>query len=282
MTASGARTCGVVKVAICIVGAPRGSEAMRASRKRRLVHGLQHLADRPWTTSCSTVDTPMGRVLWLTGASPSITHITWPRSSAKVVVWRYDTVLTSSITPAAFHLENFTRLTDFLAGATHEVVVSFAQVYKKTKRNLDAAAQAADFTWTDPTGEEKLLLLTKLAHAAQARRLRMTVCSQRKYVVPGALAARCIDAERLGAIAGRGLRAKLKGNRSDCGCFESRDIWNYDTCPHGCAYYYAVQNRYLALKRYKRHNPTSRILFDAPPGTQVPEEPKGTLPLFPE
>jgi hypothetical protein len=32
-------------------------------------------------------------------------------------------------------------------------------------------------------------------------------------------------------------------NRPECACFEARDIGEYDTCPHGCVYCYAVRNR---------------------------------------
>ncbi|MBN2251624.1 MAG: DUF1848 family protein, partial [Candidatus Altiarchaeota archaeon] len=64
------------------------------------------------------------------------------------------------------------------------------------------------------------------------------------------------------AMGGRPIRARLKGNRPDCGCYESVDIGEYDTCPSGCAYCYAVLHRNLALKRYKIHDPESEFLFD--------------------
>lgn len=81
--------------------------------------------------------------------------------------------------------------------------------------------------------------------------------------------ARCVDATRMDRIArrfGRGEtslagRIKLKGNRAECGCYESRDIGEYDTCPHGCIYYYAVRERDLAVRRYREHDPTSEFLF---------------------
>jgi hypothetical protein len=34
------------------------------------------------------------------------------------------------------------------------------------------------------------------------------------------------------------------------------DIGEYDTCPHGCAYCYAVENRSLAIRRHAQHDPT--------------------------
>ena len=65
-------------------------------------------------------------------------------------------------------------------------------------------------------------------------------------------------------------------------CFASRDIGEYDTCPHGCVYCYAVQNRSLAQARYRQHDPESEFLFS--PGGTVSDAPTATvmqLPLFP-
>jgi Domain of unknown function (DUF1848) len=60
------------------------------------------------------------------------------------------------------------------------------------------------------------------------------------------------------------MKACLMGNREECGCFESRDIGEYDTCPHGCVYCYAVQNQELAKTRYKQHDPLGESLFPLP------------------
>lgn len=179
----------------------------------------------------------------------------------KALVWRYDTVVMSSLTPPEFHIENFRWIASRLEGATNEVVVSFAQAYKKTKRNLDAAALDNGFTWHDPSVEEKRHLLHQLVREARDRKMTLTVCSQRDLLVEGSADTKCVDAQRLSDLAGGTLKARLKGNRKDCGCFESRDIGDYDTCPHGCVYCYAVQNRELALQRFRKHDPDSEFLF---------------------
>ena len=182
----------------------------------------------------------------------------------RAVVWRYDPIIFTSLTPYDFHLRTFEDLCLRLAGATDEVVVSFAQIYKKTKRNTDWAAGRFGFTWEDPPDETKFSLATELAQVAAANSMRFSMCSQRAYLAPGVEEARCIDSERLSDVKGAPIKAKIKGNRPECECYESRDIGAYDTCPHGCVYCYAVQNRALAQKRYKAHDPDSEFLFPPP------------------
>src|SRR5579863_4850689 len=62
-----------------------------------------------------------------------------------VVVWRYDPIVFSSLTPIDWHRRNFEKLAQSLRDTTDEVVVSFAQIYRKTKRNMDWAAQKFNF-----------------------------------------------------------------------------------------------------------------------------------------
>src|SRR5581483_11525960 len=94
------------------------------------------------------------------------------------VVWRYDPILLSSLTPADWHRRNFAELAAALAGVSNEVVVSFADPYRKSRRNLDRAAAAEGFTWTDPPLDEKRALLTALAAIAAAHGLRLTLCTE--------------------------------------------------------------------------------------------------------
>ncbi|MEW6303419.1 MAG: DUF1848 domain-containing protein [Verrucomicrobiota bacterium] len=180
----------------------------------------------------------------------------------EVCIWRYDTIVMSSSTPESFHLQQFSRLAESLRGAVNEVVISFMQLYAKTVRNLNAAGKEFSFTWHDPSADEKRNLGKKLVEIAGSFGLRLSICAQRELLVDGAFDARCVDAERLGRIAGEHISTKLRGNRKECGCFASRDIGEYDTCPHGCVYCYAVRNQELALARYRKHNPNSEFLFE--------------------
>jgi hypothetical protein len=184
----------------------------------------------------------------------------------RAAVWRYDPILVTSLTPPDWHRANFARLADALAGAVDEVVVSFAQIYRKTGRNLAAAARRHGFDWRDPPIEEKWALLADLATLAAARGMRLTLCAQPDLVTEKVGAARCIDAERLSAVASRPVAARLKGNRPGCLCAEARDIGDYDSCPHGCVYCYAVASRSAAQRRRRAHDPAAEMLIGAANG----------------
>lgn len=182
------------------------------------------------------------------------------RLGPRAVVWRYDPVVVSDITPPDWHLINFKALAEGLEGVTDEVVMSFMHVYAKSKRNMDAAALDKGFHWTDPPMEEKRDLLQKLAEIARKYGMKPTLCAQPDLLGDGLEGARCIDAKRLADIGGRLFKAREKGNRPGCLCAEARDIGAYDTCPHGCAYCYATKNQDAAKANYRDHNPWHDML----------------------
>ena len=114
----------------------------------------------------------------------------------RAVIWRYDPVVFTSITSADWHRANFARLAAALAGASDEVVVSFAQIYRKTERNLGRAAQEHGFTWRDPETDEKRALLRELAEVAAGAGMTLTLCGQPELLGDMIGEARCVDAER--------------------------------------------------------------------------------------
>jgi len=187
------------------------------------------------------------------------------RHGGRVPVWRYDPVVISSLTPPEWHLDTFRRLARELAGTVDEVVLSFVQVYRKTARNMAAAARAHDFQWRDPKADEKRALLADLAAVAAEHGLRATVCGQPELLGKGLAEARCIDAGRLAAVAGHPIAAAARPHRERCGCASSRDIGAYDTCPHGCVYCYAVSSRGAARRRHRAHDAAGAFLL-APAG----------------
>jgi hypothetical protein len=203
------------------------------------------------------------------------------RFGPHAVVWRYDPIVITSLTPPAWHLETFSRLADALSGVCTEVVVSFLQVYRKTGRNLTRAAREEGFHWWDPEREEKRALLKILAGIADERGMRFTLCAQPELCAqsgpretgsreaglreeggmkPEIFPARCIDAVRLAEVSGRPLVAREKGNRPGCRCAEARDIGAYESCIHGCVYCYAVGSRSAAQMAQASHDSAAPAL----------------------
>lgn len=178
------------------------------------------------------------------------------RYGARAVVWRYDPVLLTSLTPPDWHRARLARLAGLLRGSVDEVCLSFAHVYAKTRRNLGRAAEQHGFSWYDPEDAEKAALLAELSNIANDYCMAGTVCSQPDL---GGVPARCIDVGRLSDVAGRLVRARRKGNRPGCLCAESRDIGAYDTCPHGCVYCYAVRDRDKAVANHRRYREATGV-----------------------
>lgn len=188
------------------------------------------------------------------------------RYGNRSTVWRYDPVIITDATPTAWHVGNFERLAGSLAGSVDEVVVSFAQIYRKTHRSLDRAQAKTGNAWRDPDDETKRALLARLEEIAGGAGLSLTLCTQPDLVGGQLSPARCIDADRLNAVA-RDLghapvAARTKGARPGCLCAKSRDIGGYDTCPHGCVYCYAVTDHNRARKSHRSHDGGSTRLGD--------------------
>lgn len=171
----------------------------------------------------------------------------------QVPVWRYDPIIFTNKTTEDFHLDNFRSLAAALAGATNCVVISFCQMYPKTKRNLTSAARQHNFRWEDPSPERKLALGQKLTKIAGDFGISLYLCSQGDLLGDSLPPASCVDAKRLSVIAGKTIKAELKPNRPACKCYKSTDIGAYQTCAHGCAYCYAVDNHERALANQQGH-----------------------------
>lgn len=182
------------------------------------------------------------------------------RFGPRAAVWRYDPVVLAGGLDAEAHRAHFAALAREMAGLADEVVFSFVHPYRKTRRNLDRAARRGRFQWRDPGLAEKRTLIAALGEIAAEHGFKPTVCSQTELLSPGLAEARCIDDERLSDIAGRPVAAREKGNRPGCRCAQSRDIGAYDSCPHGCAYCYAVSERDRALARFRAHDPDAPCL----------------------
>jgi hypothetical protein len=96
----------------------------------------------------------------------------------------------------------------------------------------------------DAVDSIKLELAFSLVEIGRTHGMQLTICSQSTYSrangVQRSKMYRCSKNAQNFRI--NDFPAKLKGNREDCGCYESKDIGDYDTCPQGCVYCYAGLN----------------------------------------
>lgn len=244
----------------------------------------------PFLTSLDEIhrrDFPFLVQFTLTGYPRALEPSVPPRSSAlqtiraiassfgpRVLIWRYDPILITSLTPLEWHRENFSGLVRALAGHCDEVVLSFAHIYAKTRANTARAARDFDFSWCDPEPEEKRAILGELAAIGRHEGFEVSLCSQPDLLAPGLIPARCIDVDRLSEVSERPLRGRTKGNRPGCLCTESRDIGAYDSCLQGCVYCYAVRKPETAIGRHRAHDPESEFLHDPPRKPRAPGLPK--------
>ena len=216
------------------------------------------------------------------------------------VIWRFDPLLlTADITPELL-LQKIENIGDKLQGYTEKLVFSFADIltYRKVKSNLEKN-HIPYIDWTEEMMQDfakKLVQLNKkwnyelatcgeklsfegVAHnhciddnliirfAYNDKKL-MDFLKVKIYPMPnadifGEIPSLPNDAIILpnGTYATHGNNQD-KGQRLFCGCINSKDIGEYNTCPHLCEYCYANASKEIAKQNYKLHqlNPNSESI----------------------
>ncbi len=190
------------------------------------------------------------------------------RIGALRVVWRFDPILLSSLTPEDRVLRTFAALAEVLEGRVAHVAISFARYYRQVRTRLRRAHPDAEFL--DLEGLAACdsharigALTTALCETAASRGMSLFSCAEPLDLSPyGVRPSACIDPGRLNSLFGLPLSTrKDPGQRPECRCMRSIDIGIYGTCPHRCLYCYARTD--AALARGERHDPcASRLLGD--------------------
>ena len=206
------------------------------------------------------------------------------------VIWRFDPlVLTDKISTDQL-LEKIGHIGDQLRGYTEKLVFSFADIlsYRKVKAKLERS----HVRYRDWTKEQMADFAQQLVsmNNAKAWNYILATCGEAADL-DGIEHNRCVDDRlmvRLGyksqklmdflgaeimdrrhpsdlfldenAIPLEGnlyavirKNNKDKGQRTACGCMKSKDIGEYDTCPHLCAYCYANTGKEAVLANWRRH-----------------------------
>lgn len=178
------------------------------------------------------------------------------------VIWRYDPIFLSSKYDIEWHLNNFEKLAETLSGYVESCVFSFFDAYPKVLKNIKG------YGVRTCNNEEANFLANKLATIGRKNNLKLKTCAEsidlENY---GIEHGKCIDPELISKIIGCSINAiKDKNQRTECGCIESIDIGQYNTCQHNCRYCYANFN----LKSVQTFN--LQHSFESPLLTGTPSE----------
>lgn len=175
---------------------------------------------------------------------------------ARRICWRYDPVLLTGRYTIERHLETFSYLCDRLAGHVDRCIFSFVERYQKLEQNFP------ELELTSAQGRDTLA--AGLGKIAGEHGMPIQTCGNNGlWPQYGIGHSGCTTLAMLGAANGIEFKdLKHKGQRAGCGCFESRDIGAYDSCPNGCRYCYANRSPQKALENYRtNHDPESPLLL---------------------
>lgn len=178
------------------------------------------------------------------------------------VGWRYDPIFISEDWPVARHIRAFEYMAKALSGYTHTAVISFIDLYEKTKRNFPEAR---------PVGREDRLTLGK-AIIEIGRQYGMTIrpCAEGTELAQyGADCSGCMTVAMYESALGQRLKLpKSAPAREACACYLGGDIGAYNTCGHLCKYCYANYDPAIVRANMRRHDPASPLLI----GHVMPED----------
>ena len=192
----------------------------------------------------------------------------------ELVIWRFDPLIRTDRIGVEELLRKAERIGDRLRGHTRKLVFSFADI--RTYRSVQGNLRRNDIRWREFDERQMLDTATGLAELNKKWGYTLATCGERIDLSQfGIRRNKCIDdelivrqfaddpllmdflgVERDGLFGPETVvrkNAKDKGQRPFCGCIASKDIGEYDTCPHQCAYCYANRSDGKAAENYRLH-----------------------------
>lgn len=172
------------------------------------------------------------------------------------VSWRYDPIFVSDIYDLEAHVDAFEHMAAYLSGYTDHCVISFIDLYAKTKRNFP---QVKKVTW-----EEQEIIGRAFSEIGRRYGIGIRTCCEGTQMERfGIDSSGCMTKEVIERAIGGSLQipGSYKPAREACRCLLGNDIGMYNTCGHGCLYCYANYDRNVVTQNRKLHDPTSPFLI---------------------
>lgn len=214
------------------------------------------------------------------------------------VIWRFDPLILTDVISIDLLLQKIEKIGDQLQGYTEKLVFSFADIegYVKVKKNLNTNG----IKYRNFTEQEMLDFGQRLAKLNEKWGYVLATCGEKVDLNRfGIEHNHCVDDRLIVRFGYKSqslltyLGAKIwqpkifeptppddailldngdyavisannaaKGQRTFCGCMKSKDIGQYNTCPHMCEYCYANTSKEAAMANYNMHknNPYSETI----------------------
>ena len=171
------------------------------------------------------------------------------------VTLRYDPIFINEKYTLEKHIESFEYMINSLSGYTTEAIISFIDLYEKTKRNFPQAREV--------TKDERLKIGKEFARIGNENNIRIKTCVEGTELDKfGIDSSGCMTKEVIERAINKNLNIpKQKARNGECYCLLNNDIGEYNTCDHGCLYCYANSNKRLVKRNLKLHDPKSPILI---------------------
>lgn len=168
---------------------------------------------------------------------------------------RYDPIFLNEQYTIEKHIFYFEDILSRLQGYSHCCVLSFIDLYQKTRRNFPGIREVPF--------KEQQTIINAFSKIAKKYHFQLQMCAEPyDFSEYGILHQSCLNLQLLKNITGYDFVApSSQPLRKHCHCYPSRDIGEYNTCKHGCLYCYANEDKKIVQDNYHRHDPLSPLLI---------------------
>ena len=182
--------------------------------------------------------------------------------------WRYDPIFIDKKHSVEWHISEFEKMAEILAGYTKTCVISFIDIYKKVERNFQGAKEVSK--------KDRITLGKEFIRIAGKFGMTIRPCAEGdELALYGADCSGCMTVNTFETALDAHLdvpKRKINQRNGQCACLLGVDIGAYDTCGHLCKYCYANSNTGLVKENMKKHNPMSPFLLgESMPGDVIHE-----------